>query len=164
MLLRKYLITKHVKNLDVRLKKSADTPVPFFSYTAYTGTRIIGRHGQFIAYANGVVYDKNTGLEWIVGPDRDTDWYDAKKRVENLKIAGGGWRMPARKELRTLYQRGAGTRNMTPLLKTTGLWVWSGETRGSSSAWGFGFSIGYEYWENRDTSRGARAFAFCFQK
>ena len=68
------------------------------------------------------------------------------------------------KELRTLYKRGTGARNMTPLLKTTGLWVWSGETRGSSSAWGFGFSIGYEYWENRDASRGARAFAFRFRK
>ncbi|MGD2149065.1 MAG: DUF1566 domain-containing protein [Desulfobacterales bacterium] len=146
------------------MKKIADTPVPFSSYTAYTGTRIIGRHGQFIAYANGMVYDKNTGLEWIVGPDRDTDWYDAKKWVENLKIADGGWRMPARKELRTLYQRRVGARNMTILLKTSGLWVWSGETRGSSLAWGFGFSVGYEYWENRDVSRGARAFAFRSRK
>ena len=152
------------KDLDIRLKKNAVTPTPFYSSTGDAGARIIGRHGPFIAYANGVVYDKNTGLEWAAGPDRDTDWYDAKKWVESLRVAGGGWRMPARKELRTLYKRGAGPRNMTPLLKTTGLWVWSGETKGSSSAWFFGFSVGYEYWENRDASIGARGFAFRFRK
>ena len=152
------------KDLDIRLKKSADTAVSFSSSSGYTGTRIIGRHDQFIAHANGVIYDKNTNLEWIVGPDRDTDWYDAKKWVENLRVAGGGWKMPSRKELRTLYKPGAGVHNMTPLLKTTGLWVWSGEIRSSSSAWGFGFSVGYEYWEKRDASIGARAFAFRFRK
>ena len=72
--------------------------------------------------------------------------------------------MPTRNELRTLYKPGAGAYNMTHLLKTTGLWVWSREIRSSSSAWGFGFSVGYEYWEKRDASRGARAFAFRFQK
>ena len=152
------------KDLDIHLKKSADTPVPFSSSPGDTGTRIIGRHDQFIAYANGVVYDKKTNLEWIVGPDRDTNWYDAKKWIENQRIAGGGWKMPTRKELRTLYKPGARGHNMTPLLKTTGLWVWSVESKGSSSAWGFGFSIGYEYWENRDAFRGARAFAFRFRK
>jgi uncharacterized caspase-like protein len=152
------------KDLDIRLKKSADTAVSFSSSSGYTGTGIIGRHDQFIAHANGVIYDKNTNLEWIVGPDRDTDWYDAKKWVENLRVAGGGWKMPSRKELRTLYKPGAGAYNMTHLLKTTGLWVWSGETKDSSSAWGFGFSVGYEYWEKRDASLGARAFAFRFRK
>ncbi|MBW2248245.1 MAG: PEGA domain-containing protein [Deltaproteobacteria bacterium] len=152
------------KDLDIRLKKSADTAVSFSSSSGYTGTRIIGRHDQFIAHANGVIYDKNTNLEWIVGPDRDTDWYDAKKWVGNLRVAGGGWKMPSRKELRTLYKPGAGAYNMTHLLKTTGLWVWSGETRDSSSAWGFGFSVGYEYWEKREASIGARAFAFRFRK
>ena len=152
------------KELDIYLKKSTDMPAPSSSFPGDTGTRIIGRHDQFVAYANGIIYDKNTNLEWIVGPDRDTDWYDAKKWVENLRVAGGSWKMPTRKELRTLYNPGAGVHNMTPLLKTTGLWVWSGETRGSSSAWGFGFSVGYEYWENRDASIGARVFAFRFRK
>ena len=53
--------------------------------------------------------------------------------------------MPTRDELKTLYRKGAGTRNMTTLLKTTGWWIWSGETKGPSSASGFGFD-GDERW------------------
>ncbi len=99
------------------------------------------------ALESEVFYDKNTGLEWLAGPDKATSWYDAKKWVENLTVAGGGWRMPTRKELRTLYKKGAGKRNMSPLLKTTGWRVWSGETKDSSSAWGFDFLIGTEDWD-----------------
>jgi hypothetical protein len=111
-----------------------------------------GRDGTFIAYATGVVYDKKTGLEWYAGPDRNTTWNEAKAWVESLEVAGSGWRMPTREELRTLYNKGAEDRNMTPLLKTTGWWVWSGETRDSSSAWGFGFGSGREGWHARDYS------------
>jgi curved DNA-binding protein CbpA len=106
-------------------------------------SEVIVRDGTFIAYTNGVVYDKKTGLEWFAGPDRNTDWYEAKEWVESLNVAGGGWRMPTKEELKTLYQKGAGTRNMTPLLKTTGWRVWSGETRDLSSAWAFNFSGGF---------------------
>ena len=98
-------------------------------------TKVIGKDRWFVAYNNGVVYDKETGLEWYAGPDRDTNWNEAKSWVENLTIVGGGWRMPTWKELKTLYIKGEGGRNMTPLLKTTGWWVWSGKTKGSSSAW-----------------------------
>jgi len=88
--------------------------------------------------------DKNTGLEWFAGPDRDTNWNEAKQWVENLTVDGGGWRMPMQKELKALYKKGVGTRNMIPLLKTTGWWIWSGETKDSSSAWGFDFRYGAE--------------------
>ena len=107
-----------------------------------------------------VFYDKNTGLEWLAGPDKATNWYDAKKWVESLTaVAGGGWRMPTRKELETIYQKGE-KYSITPFLKTTGWWVWSGETRDSSSAWGFDYSYdpsapftsarGKELWFKRD--------------
>ena len=33
---------------------------------------VIGRDGDFVAYANGVVADTKTGLEWLAGPDVDT--------------------------------------------------------------------------------------------
>jgi hypothetical protein len=120
---------------------------------------VIARDGTLVAYATGVVYDKNTSLEWFVGPDRDTTWDEAKSWVANLTVGGGGWRMPTRKELETLYQEGAGTRNMTPLLETTGWWVWSGETKGSSSAWYFYFYDGNEDWTYRSGSNGSRGFA-----
>jgi hypothetical protein len=111
------------------------------------------------ALESEVFYDKNTGLEWLAGPDRNTNWTEAKKWVESLNVAGGGWHMSTRKELKTLYKKRAGERNMTPLLKTTGWWVWSGETLGSSSAWSFNFSFGFEDWYSRDASYNFRGFA-----
>ena len=138
----------------VRSIDSADKKI-----SSEVSAKEIGRDGNFIAYSNGVIYDKNTGLEWFAGPDRRTDWNEAKAWVENFDVAGGGWRMPTRQELKTLYQKGAGTRSMTPLLKTTGWWVW-GEARDSSSAWGISFYWGNEYWYNRDNSNGHfRGFA-----
>jgi hypothetical protein len=125
----------------------------------------VGRDGSFIKYANGVVYDKNTGLEWFTGPDKDTNWNRATKWVKRVQVAGGGWRMPARKELETLYEKDVGTRNMTPLLKTTGWWVWTGKARGSSSAWAFYlFYGGLEDWRFRDDSSYGRGFAVRFRR
>jgi len=86
-----------------------------------------------------VYYDENTNLEWLAGPDKPTNWNDAKNWVENLTaVAGEGWRMPTLKELKTLYQKGDKC-NIKPFLKTTGCWIWSGETKGSSLAWGYDY-------------------------
>ncbi len=114
---------------------------------------------RFIANDNGVVKDTETGLEWYAGPDKDTSWNEAKRWVESLNVAGGGWRMPTIKELRALYKMGVGKRNMTPLLKTTGWQVWSGEKNDSFSYWGFGFGSGFEYWDNRAFSYNRRGFS-----
>jgi len=120
----------------------------------------IGRDETYIAYANGIVRDTKTGLEWVAGPDRDMSWYEAKDWGESLNINGGGWRIPKVKELETLHKKGIGKRNMTPLLKTTGYWVWSGKREGSSSAWGFFFYfIGFKTSIDCNTSGGSRGFA-----
>ena len=110
------------------------------------------------ALESAIYYDNKTGLEWLAGPDKPTNWYDAKKWVESLNVAGGGWRMPTRKELKALYKMGAGKRNMTPLLKTTGWQVWSGETM-DSSPWGFGFGSGFEALDKSAFSSNRRGFA-----
>ena len=114
---------------------------------------------RFIANDNGVVKDTETSLEWYAGPDKDTSWNEAKKWAESLNVASGGWRMPTIKELKALYKMGVGKRNMTPLLKTTGWQVWSGETKDSSSSWGFGFGSGFEALDNRAFSSNKRGFA-----
>lgn len=93
------------------------------------------------------------------GPDKDTTWDEAKSWVQSLNLDGGGWRMPTMYELAGLYNKGAGDWNMTPLLKTSGWAVWSGETEGSSGAWGFSFLGGHRFWNDRYYSRTARAFA-----
>ncbi len=121
--------------------------------------REIGRDGRFVAYDNGIVMDNRTGLEWIAGPDRDTTWDEARSWVQSLSVKGGGWRMPTREELRTLYKKGSGTRNMTPLLKTTGWWLWSGVKWGIASARVFSFHHGFEHSHPLSDSRDGRAFA-----
>ena len=124
-----------------------------------TMPKIIARDGPFIKYDNGVVHNTRTDLQWYAGPDKDTTWNKAKSWVANLTVDGGGWRMPTRRDLKSLYKKGAGSRNMTSLLKTTGWWVWSRETRQSSSAWHFFFFGGYESWRYRDSSYNGRGFA-----
>ncbi len=91
------------------------------------------------ALESAIYYDKNTGLEWLAGPDKPTNWYDAKKWVESLAaVAGGGWRMPTMAELKTLYQKREKC-NIKPVLKTTGCWVWSGEIKDPSLVWGYDY-------------------------
>ena len=120
--------------------------------------REIGRDRHYKDYSTGIVYDKNTGLEWITGPDEATSWSEAKRWVENLSVAGGGWRMPTRKELEAQYKKGVGSRNMTPLLKTTGWYVWSNEEK--SLKWGFHFERGEAYLNHPDYKLAtARGFA-----
>lgn len=120
----------------------------------------IGRDGVYIAYANGIVRDTRTGLEWVAGPVRDSmTWNEAESWVESLNIAGSGWRMPTMDELKGLYRKGASSRNMTPLLKIKGWLVWSGEKKGSSSAWGFDFKYGSGHWYPRNAPLLKRAFA-----
>jgi len=128
-------------------------------YTLKDSPKVTATDGSFIAYENGTVLDTKTGLEWYAGPDKDTDWNHAKSWVESLSVDGRGWRMPSRKELAALYKKGAGTRNMTPLLKTTGWLVWTGETEGPSSAWLFYFNHGLATWIPRFNPNEIRGFA-----
>ncbi|MFC1516860.1 DUF1566 domain-containing protein [Thermodesulfobacteriota bacterium] len=107
--------------------------------------------------ALNIVKDPVTGLEWVVGPDKDTTWDQARNWVEGLP--GGGWRMPALNELKTLYKEGVGTRNMIPLLKTTGWYVWSGETGNSTTAAYFFFEWGIDGAIIRSFSTDYRGFA-----
>lgn len=132
---------------------------PSSSRPSSSTSNITNRDGIYVAYANGIVKDTNTGLQWKAGPDRDTNWNEARSWVKSLNLDGGGWRMPTMDELAGLFKKGAGDRNMTFLLKTTGWYVWSGETKGSSDARGFFFYRGDRDWGFRDDSDILRAFA-----
>jgi hypothetical protein len=96
---------------------------------------IIARDGQYIKYKNGIVYDTQTGLEWVVSSASNLNDSFAKRWVSGLTIGGGGWRMPSEDELKSLYQKGAGTRNMTRLIEANAwhffsrdseTWHWKG--------------------------------------
>lgn len=124
---------------------------------AFSGDRKIRDH--YVQRGNGIVYGEKTGLEWVAGPDKDTNWNQAKSWVDNLSLDGGGWRMPTRKELTILYEKDKGDHNMTPLLKTTGWCIWSGETKGSEGAWSVRFFRGSEAWDKKTRFKNRRAFA-----
>jgi len=119
---------KLYKKVKVRGNEKTILTFNFIKKVVTIIERVVGRDGAYIAYANGIVKDSSTGLEWKVGPDRDISWDEAKEWVEELDIDGGGWRLPTNNELFNLCNANRGTRNMTPLLKTTGWFVWSGET------------------------------------
>ena len=133
---------------------------------ALSGSQEVGRDGAYIAYANGIVKDTRTGLEWVAGPDEPMTREAARAWAGSLNVGGGGWRLPTIAELKGLYQYGKGKSNMTPLLKTTGSWVWSSEGQeqvahsSPSLARFFNFDMGRE--DNIYLWRGATAFFRAF--
>jgi formylglycine-generating enzyme required for sulfatase activity len=130
-----------------------------FSKPASSTSNEIARDGVYVAYVNGIVRDTSTGLEWIFGPDKNTKWEDAKLWVKALEIDGGGWRMPTLYEMQSIYKDGSGVRNMTPLLKTTGWYGWSGKSADSSNVWVFDFGSGTRISFYSEASFYARAMA-----
>jgi hypothetical protein len=114
---------------------------------------------HLVRYESGVVYDTELGLEWYAGPDQATTWEEAKAWVAGLDKFGGDWRMPTRRELKTLYHIGDGVNNITYLLANSGFWIWSGQTKDSSSRWIFSFSYGGEGWNGPPPDDGGRALA-----
>jgi hypothetical protein len=133
---------------------------PLYSPQPSSNSNVIKRDDIYVVYANGIVKDTKTGLEWKAGPDKNTNWNEARSWVQSLNLDGGGWRMPTMDELATLYKKGTGSREMTPLLNTTGWAVWSGETKGSSPTRGcFSFYGARRYWGGREYSGDLRAFA-----
>ena len=67
----------------------------------------VDRH--LVRYDTGVVYDRDSALEWYAGPDKSMRWADARRWVAELGVDGGGWRMPTRSELKTLHHVGDGS-------------------------------------------------------
>ncbi|MFC1489120.1 DUF1566 domain-containing protein [Thermodesulfobacteriota bacterium] len=114
---------------------------------------------RYVSEENGVVTDIWYGLEWVAGPNEPTNFYEAVSWVESLTVDGGGWRLPTLDELQSLYHKGMGSRNIPPLLKTTGWWIWSGKERGRQSAWLFGCRRASEGWSHKNLKSSKRVFA-----
>jgi TolB-like protein len=118
---------KIVQETDPEVKKQEFKTVTKAVDQVAVSSKIVASGGRFEKLDSGVVRDKLTDLDWYAGPDKNMSWDDANSWVSGLKIDGGGWRMPTLKELKSLYQKGVGPRNMTPLLETKGWWIWSGD-------------------------------------
>lgn len=92
-------------------------------------------------------------------PGRDITWDEANAWVHSLDADGGGWRLPTIAELKGLFQRNTGARNMPPLLRSNDWSVWSGEAKGAASRWAFRFQFGSVTCYSRGYSYEGRAFA-----
>jgi len=80
---------------------------------------------RYTVSSEGVITDSKTDLEWVLGPDCNTKYTKARQWVASCNVAGGGWRMPTSQELKTLYLKGIGERNIDPAFRTTGGFVWT---------------------------------------
>ncbi|MCG8632268.1 MAG: DUF1566 domain-containing protein [Desulfobacterales bacterium] len=98
---------------------------------------------RFIKDENGIVHDRKTDLQWVEGPAEKLLWREAKNWVDNLELDGGGWRLPGKAELESLYKNGAGPRNMPPILSTTAWEVFSDDSQSEQWQWIFFFKKGY---------------------
>ena len=123
------------------------------------GADVIYTDRHLVQYDSGVVYDTELGLEWYAGPDQEMSWEQAKTWVTGLDKFGGGWRMPTKRELKTLYHIGDGVNNITYLLYNSGYWIWAGPTKDLSARWIFSFSYGGEGWNGPPPPDGGRALA-----
>jgi hypothetical protein len=97
---------------------------------------------RFILSRDGVIKDSKTGLEWAPASDREMPWNLASDYAGRLRLAGGGWRLPTRVELKNICDT-SGEVCSDPLFNINGSWVWTGEST-SAAVWGFDFEDGEE--------------------
>lgn len=94
---------------------------------------------------DGVIDDSKSGLQWVPAPNLAMNHYQAEEYVRNLSIAGGGWRLPTRAELKSIYDPSK-PGLVDPRFKVGGWLVWSSEVDSDPSfAWYFNFNSGGEY-------------------
>lgn len=147
--------TAPIQRKEYSVKQEPVTTVAIVKKT----TGVVNTDGVFQAFDTGIVLDRSTGLEWFSGPDKDINWDNARQWVGKLTVDKGGWRMPTLSELKTLYEKGKGERNITPLLQMNGWWVWSGQEKGFSKYWYLSFRQGRGLFLHKNVSGNCRVLA-----
>ena len=115
---------------------------------------------RFQFSTNGIIMETQTDLEWIVGPDRDTSWEEARSWAAGLTIDGGGWRLPTIDELKKLQHKTGYKRFHPPFYPKTGWRLWSREIRKKKiDSWYFNYTLGQKRSSNNYVSKNLRAVA-----
>jgi len=106
--------------------------------------------GRWTSVADGVVRDRQTGLEWT-SPDLDPSltWEDADRACHELRLGGrDGWRLPEIGELKALYEKrldtpcGDAVCHVDSAIRLRGRWIWSATTPYPAARFYFDFSAG----------------------
>ena len=122
---------------------------------------------RFSRSADGVITDSQTNLQWLVGPNQDTNYKQAEDWVATQTVAGGGWRMPTAKELRTLYDESFASNNhISPVISKVEsgapwfVWAKQHDPSDSLSALPYNFWFGgFDLYNSRQYSRIIQVFA-----
>ncbi len=108
--------------------------------------------GRF-SLEDGVIYDSQLGLEWAPSNGQVLNHYQAEGYARDLSLAGGGWRLPTREELKSLYDK-TKLGNVDPVFGVGDMWVWTSElwneVPSMPGAVGFYFYDGGEKGGDRD--------------
>ena len=97
---------------------------------------------RFILSNDGIITDSQLRLQWAPAPDQPMDWFQAKKYAQDLSLGGGGWRLPTRSELKSVYNISMkGGADL--FFRINENWVWTSETQ-DDSAWFCSFIYGRE--------------------
>jgi len=110
--------------------------------------------GRF-SLEDGVIYDSKLGLEWAPSNGQVLNHYQAEGYARDLSLAGGGWRLPTRAELKTLYDKSK-PGNVDPVFNVGDKWVWTSQLTGADlpgAACGFYFYDGTERGADRNNSK-----------
>jgi tetratricopeptide (TPR) repeat protein len=111
--------------------------------------------GRF-SLEDGVIYDSQLGLEWAPSNRQVLNHYQAEGYARDLSLAGGGWRLPTREELKSLYDKSK-PGNVDPVFNVGDKWVWTSELydeiKSIPCACGFYFYEGAEKAADRDNSK-----------
>lgn len=112
---------------------------------------------RFSVSPDGIIIDSETGLQWMVGPDNDFTWVEAREWIDNLE---GNWRMPSKWELLDLFDAGVDIYSWGPF-DTGGKYVWAFDLHSPDLSFLFSFIPGYDVFWSRQYSEypiGIRVF------
>ena len=112
---------------------------------------------RFSVSPDGIILDSETGLQWLVGPDNDFTWIEAREWIGELE---GNWRMPSKWELFDLFDAGVDIYSWGPF-DNSGKYVWAFDIHSADLSFLFSFVPDYEFWERRYSEEpiGIRVFA-----
>ena len=132
--------------LAVRSRQKEKQDIAMWSRRPSPGKSSSSRTSERFYLESGIINDSELGLQWAFCNGQSMNHLKAAKYARNLSLAGGGWRLPTREELMSLYDTGKPGRLAAPLFNNINEChgVWTSELNlWGMGAWFFDFRAGY---------------------